>query len=101
VPCAAGPFITSRLYIPRGYAQGIRRRTQAVALISVSIVLFLVMAPVVYTSKFAYSVHTSMGCSDVCSGYNMNQVCYEALSYHFLGFGGAICHYERAGPLIS
>jgi len=78
-----------------------RLRTQAAVLISVSIVLFLVMAPVVYTNKLAYSVHTSMGCSDVCSGYNMNQVCYETFSYHFLGFGGAICHYERAGPLIS
>ena len=78
-----------------------RRRTQAVVLVSVSIVLFFVVAPVVYTNKPAYTVYTSVGCSDVCSGYNMNQVCYETLSYHFFGVGGAVCHYVRASSFIS
>ncbi|HYB07444.1 MAG TPA: hypothetical protein VEB87_04735 [Nitrososphaerales archaeon] len=78
-----------------------RRKTQAVILVSVSIVLFFIVAPVVYTNKFAYSVYTSGGCSDVCSGYNVNQVCYETLIYHFFGVGGTVCHYDRAGSFIS
>ena len=78
-----------------------RRRTQAVVLVSVSIVLFFIVAPVVYTNRFAYSVITSEGCGDVCSGYGVNQVCYETLSYQFFGVGGAICHFERSGSFIT
>ena len=78
-----------------------RQRAEVVVLVSVSIALFFIVAPVVYTNKFAYTVYTSVGCSDVCSGYNMNEVCYETLSYHFFEVGGAVCHYERAGSFIS
>lgn len=78
-----------------------RRRTQAAVLVSVSIVLFFIVVPVVYTNKFAYSVYTTVGCSDVCGGYNVNQVCYASLSYHFFGVGGLVCHYEKGGSFIS
>ena len=79
-----------------------RRRAQVVVLTVVSAVLFLVVAPVVYTAKFAYSVEIPpQGCSalscNLSSGYPVNQVCYETLSYYFLGVGGAICHYEKGG----
>jgi hypothetical protein len=79
-----------------------RQGTRTAVLVSVSIVLFFIVVPVVHTNMFAYSVYTTVGCSDVCGGYNVNKVCYETLSYHFFGVGGAVCHYERAaGSFIS
>jgi preprotein translocase subunit SecF len=76
-------------------------RTQAAVLVSASVVLFFIVVPVVYTSRFAYEVITSEVCSDVCGGYAMNQVCYESLSYHFFGVGGLVCHYEKGISFIS
>jgi hypothetical protein len=78
-----------------------RQRTQAAVLVSVSIVLFFIVAPVVYTSRFAYTVYTSEGCGIVCSGYNVNQVCYETLMYHFFGVGGLVCHYEKGASFLT
>ena len=78
-----------------------RRRTQVGFLVVVSIMLFFIVAPVVYTSRFGYTVFTSEGCGIVCSGYNMNRICYETLMYHFFGVGGAICHYEKGSSFIS
>jgi hypothetical protein len=62
-------------------------------LVFASIVVFFVVVPVVYTSRFAYMVYPSNGCSDVCS-----QICYVSLSYHFFGVGGLVCHYENEVP---
>jgi len=78
-----------------------RRRTQAVVLVSASIVLFFIVAPVVYTSRFAYTVYTSEGCGVVCSGYNVNQVCYETLTHYFFGVGGAVCYQKKGISFIS
>jgi len=78
-----------------------RRRTQAMVLVLACIVLFFIVAPVVYTSRFAYTEYSSGGCGLVCSGYNVNQVCYETLMYHFFGVGGAVCYYEKGISFIS
>jgi len=42
-----------------------RQRAEVVVLVSVSIALFFIVAPVVCTIKFAFTVYTSVGCSDV------------------------------------
>jgi hypothetical protein len=78
-----------------------RRRTQALVLVSVSIALFFVVAPVIHTSRLAYVVYTSEGCDVVCGGYNVNQVCYDTLMYHFFGVGGAVCYYEHGMSFFS
>jgi hypothetical protein len=92
-------FSRVELYALRDDPYGMRRATRVAVIIVASALLFIVVAPVVYTSKFAYSVEIpAQGCGLSCnlsSGYSMNQVCYETLSYYFFGVGGVVCHFER------
>jgi len=76
------------------------KRWNKVALLAgVSVFLFSVVAPVMITSKVAYSVDNpppvcgAKSCFQQAS-YSVDQICYVSLSYYFFELGASACTYQ-------
>jgi hypothetical protein len=69
-------------------------------LIGACVILFFTLAPIVHTSRFAYTVQVpAQGCSGlacgISSGYSVNKVCQETLIHYITEFGPEVCSYVK------
>lgn len=79
------------------------RGTSIGLILAVSVVLFVLIVPVVTTSRPVGSVPVpGQGCGGLSCGITrfkvIDQKCYETLAHYLLGKGGEVCHSEDVTP---